>query len=318
MPDALVAPTRPGGRRRRARDDPARVRRRAAAPAAAPARRADPVRGAALAGDRGRRAARDERRLRQQRAPARPRDARGDATSARRDPRAGARRRPTARCSSATSTAFERYDIDALTSLIQEDATQSMPPFDLWLRGRDDILTWWFGPGHRLRRLARDPGADGQRLAGVRPVQAERDGERLRAVGAPGPRAVRRPDRRVHVLPRHRDAVPALRAARPPRRLAPRARPIEARPASASSCDAFCSRSSTPRRFAAELKPRERVDGGRVRRASEPTSQTIFLGRHACSHRPNGDPKLIGRSTDEFRRPGRSNVPRPTERTRPP
>jgi RNA polymerase sigma-70 factor (ECF subfamily) len=43
--------------------------------------------------------------------------------------------------------AFERYDIDALTSLIQEDATQSMPPFDLWLRGRDDILTWWFGPG---------------------------------------------------------------------------------------------------------------------------------------------------------------------------
>jgi RNA polymerase sigma-70 factor (ECF subfamily) len=43
--------------------------------------------------------------------------------------------------------AFERYDIDALTSLIQEDATQSMPPFDLWLSGRDDIFTWWFGPG---------------------------------------------------------------------------------------------------------------------------------------------------------------------------
>src|SRR5207245_4185875 len=43
--------------------------------------------------------------------------------------------------------AFQRYDIDALTALIQEDATQSMPPFDLWLRGRDDIFTWWFGPG---------------------------------------------------------------------------------------------------------------------------------------------------------------------------
>jgi RNA polymerase sigma-70 factor, ECF subfamily len=43
--------------------------------------------------------------------------------------------------------AFEQYDIEALTSLIQEDATQSMPPFDLWLRGRDDILAWWFGPG---------------------------------------------------------------------------------------------------------------------------------------------------------------------------
>jgi len=43
--------------------------------------------------------------------------------------------------------AFEAYDIDALTALIREDATQSMPPFDLWLSGRDDIFTWWFGPG---------------------------------------------------------------------------------------------------------------------------------------------------------------------------
>jgi RNA polymerase sigma-70 factor (ECF subfamily) len=43
--------------------------------------------------------------------------------------------------------AFERYDIEALTSLIQEDATQSMPPFDMWLQGRDDIFAWWFGPG---------------------------------------------------------------------------------------------------------------------------------------------------------------------------
>jgi RNA polymerase sigma-70 factor, ECF subfamily len=43
--------------------------------------------------------------------------------------------------------AFEHYDIDALTSLIQEDATQSMPPYDMWLRGREDILSWWFGPG---------------------------------------------------------------------------------------------------------------------------------------------------------------------------
>ena len=43
--------------------------------------------------------------------------------------------------------AFEAYDIDALTSLVHEDATQSMPPYDLWLTGRDDIFTWWFGPG---------------------------------------------------------------------------------------------------------------------------------------------------------------------------
>jgi RNA polymerase sigma-70 factor (ECF subfamily) len=43
--------------------------------------------------------------------------------------------------------AFERYDIDALTSLIHEDATQSMPPYDMWLRGRADIFAWWWGPG---------------------------------------------------------------------------------------------------------------------------------------------------------------------------
>jgi len=43
--------------------------------------------------------------------------------------------------------AFERYDLEALTSLIHEDATQSMPPYSLWLRGRDDIFRWWFGPG---------------------------------------------------------------------------------------------------------------------------------------------------------------------------
>ena len=43
--------------------------------------------------------------------------------------------------------AFERYDMDALTSLIRDDATQSMPPYDLWLSGRDDIFAWWLGPG---------------------------------------------------------------------------------------------------------------------------------------------------------------------------
>ena len=41
--------------------------------------------------------------------------------------------------------------MDALTSLIHEDATQSMPPFDLWLTGRDDIFTWWVGPGYACR-----------------------------------------------------------------------------------------------------------------------------------------------------------------------
>ena len=71
--------------------------------------------------------------------------------------------------------AFERYDMDALTSLIHEDATQSMPPFDLWLRGRDDILTLVGRARHRLPRLARRPDDRRERLARVRPVQAERD-----------------------------------------------------------------------------------------------------------------------------------------------
>jgi RNA polymerase sigma-70 factor, ECF subfamily len=43
--------------------------------------------------------------------------------------------------------AFEDYDMEALTALIHEDAVQSMPPFDMWLSGRDDIFTWWWGPG---------------------------------------------------------------------------------------------------------------------------------------------------------------------------
>jgi RNA polymerase sigma-70 factor (ECF subfamily) len=47
--------------------------------------------------------------------------------------------------------AFQRYDMDALTALIREDATQSMPPYELWLSGREDILGWWVGPGAGCR-----------------------------------------------------------------------------------------------------------------------------------------------------------------------
>jgi len=47
--------------------------------------------------------------------------------------------------------AFERYDMDALTSLIHEDAMQSMPLYELWLSGREDILRWWVGPGAGCR-----------------------------------------------------------------------------------------------------------------------------------------------------------------------
>ena len=43
---------------------------------------------------------------------------------------------------------FQRYDIDGFVQLLREDATQHMPPFEMWLRGRDDIGTWMVdGPG---------------------------------------------------------------------------------------------------------------------------------------------------------------------------
>ena len=60
--------------------------------------------------------------------------------------------------------AFERYDLEGLTSLIREDAIQSMPPYDMWLRGRDDIITWWFGPGIGCRgsRVLPTVGANGR------------------------------------------------------------------------------------------------------------------------------------------------------------
>jgi RNA polymerase sigma-70 factor, ECF subfamily len=43
--------------------------------------------------------------------------------------------------------AFEAYDMDAIAALLHEDAKQSMPPYEMWLLGREDILRWWFGPG---------------------------------------------------------------------------------------------------------------------------------------------------------------------------
>src|SRR6266545_4226 len=43
--------------------------------------------------------------------------------------------------------AFERYDLDSLTSLLHEDATWSMPPYELWLQTHLDIRHWCLGPG---------------------------------------------------------------------------------------------------------------------------------------------------------------------------
>jgi RNA polymerase sigma-70 factor (ECF subfamily) len=47
--------------------------------------------------------------------------------------------------------AFERYDVAALTGLLHQDATLSMPPFSLWLRGHEPISQWLLGRGSGCR-----------------------------------------------------------------------------------------------------------------------------------------------------------------------
>ncbi len=51
--------------------------------------------------------------------------------------------------------AFERYDVSALTALLHEEVVHSMPPYELWLRGRESIATWLttFGIGCKGSRL---------------------------------------------------------------------------------------------------------------------------------------------------------------------
>jgi len=47
--------------------------------------------------------------------------------------------------------AFESYDVDSLVALLHEDATLSMPPYDLWLRGHAHIAEWLLGRGAECR-----------------------------------------------------------------------------------------------------------------------------------------------------------------------
>ena len=43
--------------------------------------------------------------------------------------------------------AFQRYDVDELVTLLHDDASFSMPPFEMWLRGADEIRGFWTGYG---------------------------------------------------------------------------------------------------------------------------------------------------------------------------
>ena len=43
--------------------------------------------------------------------------------------------------------AFEAYDIPSLVSLLHEDASISMPPIAMWLKGIEDLAAWYLGFG---------------------------------------------------------------------------------------------------------------------------------------------------------------------------
>jgi RNA polymerase sigma-70 factor (ECF subfamily) len=47
--------------------------------------------------------------------------------------------------------AFERYDMDALVTLLRDDVVMSMPPFDLWLQGPTEVVAWMLGTGAGCR-----------------------------------------------------------------------------------------------------------------------------------------------------------------------
>lgn len=51
--------------------------------------------------------------------------------------------------------AFERYDMEALVQLLHGDASQSMPPFAMWIQGAENITTWMVQPGPSACRGSR-------------------------------------------------------------------------------------------------------------------------------------------------------------------
>ncbi|MFA5883387.1 MAG: sigma-70 family RNA polymerase sigma factor [Acidimicrobiia bacterium] len=47
--------------------------------------------------------------------------------------------------------AFERYDIPLLVTLLRDDVVLSMPPWNMWLQGPDDVAAWLLGQGSGCR-----------------------------------------------------------------------------------------------------------------------------------------------------------------------
>ncbi|MFF2086848.1 sigma-70 family RNA polymerase sigma factor [Nocardia sp. NPDC058176] len=59
--------------------------------------------------------------------------------------------------------AFEAYDMDALTALLKADVALSMPPFDLWISGPENVAAFMLGTGSACRNSRMVPleGANG-------------------------------------------------------------------------------------------------------------------------------------------------------------
>ncbi|MFC4377115.1 sigma-70 family RNA polymerase sigma factor [Nocardia halotolerans] len=60
-------------------------------------------------------------------------------------------------------SAFEAYDMDTLTTLLKADVALSMPPFDLWISGPENVAAFMLGTGSACRdsRMVPLAGANG-------------------------------------------------------------------------------------------------------------------------------------------------------------
>ena len=110
-------------------------------------------------------------------------------------------------------SAFERYDLTALVSLLHDDAVMSMPPYPMWLQGPGEIARWMLGPGQDCRGSRLIPTAANGRAAFG---QYKPDGHGgFRPFAPAGDRDLRPGDFEPALLPRH-ERLQRVRPARSP------------------------------------------------------------------------------------------------------
>ena len=176
-----------------------------------------------------------------------------------------------------------------------------MPPFDLWLSGRDDIFTWWFGPGIGCKgsRVIPTGSANGSPAFGQ-----YKPSDRTAATSRGRCRCSSSQDGRIAELTFFLDtdaAVPALRAA-----AAARLRSTCVEPG-----EPIRSRELVARRPAAGAPGR--AARGSCRQASRPSALDVVSSETRCSTTPSASQEsvaetgLIAGATDEFRRGDGSN-----------